>query len=108
MKAAPLILALASTAAHAQFLTGNELYERMQSTGPKLVNAQAYVMGVADSELGVEWCPPNSVTVRQVFDLTSRVLEALPERRHENASYFVSAAIRNAWPCKPKAKGSTL
>lgn len=108
MRAAALLLALAASSAQAQFLTGNELYERMQSTGPKLINAQAYVMGVADSELGVEWCPPSTVTVRQVFDLTSRVLEALPEKRHENASYFVSAAIRNAWPCKPKAKGTTL
>ena len=69
MKAAALILALAASSAQAQFVDGNELYERMITTGPKLLNAQGYIMGVADAALGTEWCPPPTVTMRQVFDM---------------------------------------
>lgn len=113
MRAAALILALAASSAQAQFIDGNELYERMQATGPKLLNAQGYVMGVADAELGTLWCPPPNVTVRQVFDITKQFLEAVPEKRHESASAFVMAAVRVTWPCKPKqdakpAKGAML
>lgn len=102
MRAAALILALAASSAHAQFMDGNDLYERMNSTGFKLVSAQAYVMGVADAELGTLWCPPPSVALRQVFDITKQFLEVVPEKRHESASAYVIAAVRTTWPCKPK------
>ena len=108
MRALAIIIMLAASSAHAQFMDGNDLYDRMNSTGVKLVSAQGYIMAVADSELGVEWCPPSNVTLRQVFDLTKRMLETLPDKRHENASYFVSASIRNAWPCPKQKKGTTL
>ena len=108
MKAAALILALAASSAQAQFVDGNELYERMITTGPKLLNAQGYIMGVADAALGTEWCPPPTVTMRQVFDMTKRTLEAVPEKRHEKAAAFVLAAVNMQWPCKVKSKGATL
>ena len=102
MKTAAIILALATTTAHAQFVDGNELLARMNGNPAQVNNAVGYVMGVADAELGTIWCPPANVTVRQVFDLTKGVLEAVPEKRHESGSAFVMAAVRMTFPCKPK------
>lgn len=102
MRAAALILALVTSSAHAQFVDGNELFARMNGNAAQVNNAVGYVMGVADAELGTLWCPPANVTVRQVFDMTKQFLEAVPEKRHENASAFVIAAVRTNFPCKPK------
>jgi hypothetical protein len=110
MKAAALILALAASSAQAQFLTGNELLERLNGSTVQQVNAVGYITGVADAELGTLWCPPPIISARQIVDLTKRTLDAVPEKRHENASSFVMAAVRMTWPCesKPKAKGAML
>ena len=110
MRALALILALAASSAQAQFLTGNELFDRLNGSTVQQVNAVGYITGVADAELGTMWCPPPSISVRQIVDLTKRLLEALPEKRHENASAFVLASVRMTWPCesKPKAKGAML
>lgn len=102
MRAAALILALMASSAQAQFLTGNDLFERMNGQPAQVNNAVGYIMGVADAEVGSLWCPPPSVTVRQVFDMTKQFLEAVPEKRHESASAFVMATVRVTWPCKPK------
>lgn len=110
MRAAALILALATTTAHAQFLTGNELLDRLNGSTVQQVNAVGYITGVADAEIGSIWCPPPNITARQVVDLTRRTLDVVPEKRHESASSFVMAAVRMTWPCesKPKAKGAML
>lgn len=113
MRAAALILALVATSSHAQFVDGNELLTRMTGNPSQVNAAVGYVMGVADAHLSNVWCPPPNVTVRQVFDLTKGVLEAVPEKRHENASAFVIAAVQMNFPCKPKqnakpAKGAML
>lgn len=110
MKAAALILALAASSAQAQFLSGNELLERLNGSTIQQVQGIGYIMGVADAEAGSIWCPPPTVTVRQIVDLTKRTLEMVPEKRHEGASAYVISSVRMAWPCesKPKAKGSML
>ena len=110
MKRAAILFALAASSAHAQFLSGNELLERLNGSTVQQVNAIGYIAGVADAELGSVWCPPPAITVRQVADLTKRTLDMVPEKRHESASAFVIAAVRMTWPCenKSKAKGPTL
>lgn len=110
MKRLALLLTLAASSAQAQFVTGNELLERLNGSTVQQVNAVGYITGIADAEVGTLWCPPPNVTVRQVVDLTKRTLDVLPEKRHESASAFVIAAVRMTWPCesKPKAKGAML
>ena len=113
MKAAVLLLTLAASSAQAQFIDGNELLTRMGGSPAQVNNSIGYIMGVADAHLNGAWCPPPNVTGRQVFDLTKGILEAVPEKRHENASAFVIAAVKMTFPCKPKqdvkpAKGAML
>lgn len=110
MKALALILTLAASSAQAQFMTGNELLERLNGSTVQQVHAMGYITGIADAEIGAVWCPPPNITVRQVVDLTRRTLDVVPEKRHESASFYVIAAVRMTWPCesKPKAKGAML
>lgn len=93
-------LFLISTSASAEFLNGNKLLSLMNGTDSEQVQALMYVAGAADSGFGITTCPPEAVTLRQVYDITKKLLEKVPEHRHKAADSFVTTAMNIVWPCK--------
>ena len=108
MKKLLITLALASTCAHAEFMDGNDLLNRLMDTAGTVNRAAGigYVAGVFDSGMGVMHCAPVTVTLKQVSDVVRIALEASPTDRHKAADALVFRALGVAWPCAKK--GSTL
>jgi hypothetical protein len=99
-----LVVALVvSSPVKADFLDGNTLYKYMteQSSYSNGV-AAGYVIGVHDSNAGVEHCAPSNVTVKQTVDVVRAHLAAFPSLRHHYAETIVTYALQKAWPCKDK------
>lgn len=97
---APLIIAL-SASAHAQFYSGNELFERLNDPERQFF-ALGFIAGVSDSNVGVWHCPPERVTLGQTRDVVHRELKANPDERHLSAAVLVGAYLQRTWPCKAK------
>lgn len=96
----------ATTTAHATFLTGNDLLNRMKDSSvvPQMV-AMGYVIGIADAMNEATHCLPNGVTMGQVRDVVKQFLEEKPETRHRPADLIVYVVLKNTWPCAEKKKG---
>ncbi|MCA3109872.1 MAG: hypothetical protein ING91_19285 [Rhodocyclaceae bacterium] len=101
MKIAPLMLIFALSApAQAEFMTGNQLYGDMLSRDPvRIATAQGYLMGVFDAYQHTAHCAPGTVNLRQVWDVSLRMLETAATLRHEAADQLVVAVLKVAWPC---------
>lgn len=110
MKAAIILAAaLAATSASAQFLTGNELLDRINSEIPhERGTAFGYIMGAYDAGRGIAHCAPAGVTLGQVLDMVRQSLHVAPSARHNSAEAFVTYALMNAWPCSKKRPGNNL
>ena len=96
--------------AHAQFYSGNEILQRMQSDSvvDKMVSL-GFVAGVSDAWDGIMFCPPESVTTGQARDIAQRFLVLNPGKRHKPAAELVMDALMEAWPCARKPnKGGKL
>jgi hypothetical protein len=102
---ATLLIAVALPA-HAEFMDGNTLLQRMNGEAPERVAAFGYIGGVADAMSGVGWCPTANVTLNQVIDLTRTILASVPEHRHQPADVYVRVALNRIAPCQKK--GSAL
>lgn len=101
IKRLALALAVASAPAHAEFYSGNDLYERIRSRDSiERLEAIMYIAGAADAHRGVISCPSPEVTLGQVLDLVRNYLERNPERRHHPGDWAVAAALRPVFPCK--------
>ncbi len=100
-----LFLLALSSAARAEFLTGNELLNHMTGNVTNQMMAMGYVMGIYDVGTGVKHCPSNGVTAGQVNDMVKVKLQQFPELRNNSADMFVTIALSNTWPCK---KGGSL
>jgi hypothetical protein len=99
---------VASTAASAQFYTGNQLLERMDSEDPQhKMLALGYVAGTVDMTRGTYHCAPWSVSLGQVRDLMQNSIRNDPVNRHLSAAILVAKALVTVWPCE-KTTGSTL
>lgn len=74
-----------------------------------------YVMGAAEAQLtsdmfhkGIDssfpgfFCPPNNVTGSQVAAIFVKYATDHPEAHHLQADWIVTAAMTNAFPCRPK------
>lgn len=103
-------LGLIATPAHAEWMSGNELYD-MCSTASVVDRASclAYVMGVLDGVRGLDQPPrtPVGATGGQVRDVVTKYLADHPESRTLPARKIVTSAVIDAWPAlqpKPKAK----
>lgn len=100
MKKLILIAALCASTAHAEFLTGNDLLQRLESdSAVERVAGLGYIMGVADAVLGVEQCAPGNVTAGQMRDMVRNHLTSNPSVRHITADVQVRYVLKNAWPC---------
>lgn len=93
--------------AHAEFRTGNKLYEDLNGeTYYSKGVAMGYVMGVADAGSGSNHCPPPTVTAGQLSDMVKNTLESTPAIRHMAADVIIYYVLNKAWPCAKK--GSSL
>ena len=101
MKHTLIVLALCATAAHAEFLDGNDLLKGINASElAERAVALGYIMGVSDSHRGVTHCNvPASVTAGQMRDIVKQHLESNPHTRHQTADVLVSRALTAIWPC---------
>lgn len=101
------LIAATPFVAHAEFMDGNELLKRMNSDN--LVDksiALGYVMGVADLNNGVYFCPPSELRAGQIFEMTKMFLEQTPASRKFTADQIISHILRSVFPCQQKSKDS--
>lgn len=109
MKAALLSMALLCGVAHAEFYTGNDLLQRLNSDIlAERSAAIGYIMGVADSGHGVSYCPPEAVTSGQMRDMVRNYLTNTPAVRHLSADSLVTHVIKSSWPCAARPPGRQL
>ena len=102
-----MLLALATySVAHAQFIDGNKLLNRMNSSshGEKM-HAVGYVVGVMDTMNGYSFCLPRTFTVGQGHDMVHNYLTNVPADRHLPADVIVSKVLAVVFPC---AKGGNV
>ena len=106
MKKLILIAALAATAAHAEFKTGNDLLADLNDSSYfRQGIALGYIMGAHDTGTGVTHCAPATVTAGQVQDMVKRHLDAVPSARHLSADSHVTYVLSKAWPCPKRGSG---
>jgi hypothetical protein len=99
-------LVFLSSAAHAEFLTGNDLLSKMNhSDVTEKAIAMGYVAGVYDAGRGVHHCPPANVTLGQIHEMVKNTIVAAPSLRHHSADQFVLITLETHWPC-PKKKNN--
>lgn len=109
MKIALIAAALIGVSAHAEFITGNQLLERMNSElGYDRGIANGYIMGVWDATHGIAHCPPAGITMGQIHDMVKQALVNAPSVRHNSADSFVVYAASKSWPCAQKKRGQDL
>ena len=109
MRAALLTLALLCGSAHAEFYTGNELLQRLNSESlAERSAALGYIMGVADTGLGVVHCTPPNATAGQMESMVRNYLTNVPAERHRSADNIVSRILKVTWPCPDRPSGRAL
>jgi hypothetical protein len=101
--AAALIGLTICASARAEFWSGNDLLQRLQST--EIVNQMAglgYVMGVFDAAQGAGHCAPNNtgISTGQVRDMARLWLEQNPVQRNMSADRLVVQMLSEIWPCR--------
>lgn len=99
-----IALLTVSTAASADFYSGNELLERMQDPARAAI-AMGYVAGVVDVGAGEYHCLPADATLGQIRDVVRQYLLSNPTSRHMSAAVLVTLPLMNTWPC-PQKKGN--
>ena len=102
-----LVAALLSGPALAQMLNGNKLLDifKKAEINENYVDwgtSRGYVAGVYDSNSGVTFCTPNSMTLGQIADLTKQYLENNPAVRHLPAESIIVYFMSKTWPCAKK------
>ena len=88
--------------AQAEFLNGNQLYQRITSTDVSdRFYALGYVIGAYDMGVHIFFCPKNEngITAGQVSDIVKNYISANPGLRQQNADRMVRDALKQVWPC---------
>ncbi len=94
--------------ANAEFFSGNKLLSLTTSSSEiDLALGFGYIAGVFDLGMGTTHCAPDTVTLKQVADMTLKLLRDVPEQREKSADQFVTAAISSVWPCKKSSAPAT-
>jgi hypothetical protein len=102
-----ILAALFCTSAHAEFMDGNKLLDKM--TDGSTINdmmALGYVVGVADTTRGILHCVNSNATAGQLQDMVKKELYAAPENRHHSADSIVVAVLRRQFPCAKRGTGT--
>ena len=108
MKKLLIALLLVPSLVRAEFLTGNDLYQKLTSTSVvDKMYALGYVVGVYDVNVHITICPraENVITAGQVQDITIQYLTLNPGQRHRNAEVLVRDALKQVWPCANRQQG---
>jgi hypothetical protein len=93
-----------SVSSHAEFISGNKLMSLIQSeVSSEKTFAYGYVAGVFDLGYGTTHCAPDNVTIKQITDMTLKLLQTVPEMRERSGDQFVNAVISKTWPCKKQS-----
>lgn len=92
------------------FIDGNKLYADMledekiehgfEGSLYKSGEYTGYIIGVADSTIGVDWCAPENIKVNQIRKVVAKFLEDNPDKHHFTASSLVIGALHESFPCK--------
>jgi len=105
MKKLLVSLLLVCSTAQAQYQNGNSLYADLTSrTVAEQMFALGYIIGVTDSFIRGEVCPPTDVTQGQLLDVVTSYLASRPQTRHQPADVLVVLALRQHWPCREAKK----
>ena len=99
-----LVILMFPVIAHAQFFSGNDLHERLNSEN--VVNRSiglGFVAGIVDAHIDVSICAPESVQLRQAVDIVKQWLTNNPDKRHLSAALLTYHALRQVWPCKKES-----
>lgn len=108
MKKLLIALLMIPALARAEFLTGNDLYQKLTSTSVvDKMYALGYVVGVYDVNVHITICPraENVITAGQVQDITIQYITLNPGQRHRNAEVLVRDALKQVWPCANRQSG---
>jgi len=98
-------LLLVCSIAQAQYQNGNNLYADLTgNTIAEQMFAMGYIIGVTDSFILKEVCPPRDVTQGQLLDVVTNFLANRPQIRHQPADLLVVLALRQHWPCREGKK----
>jgi len=106
MKKLLVALLMVPALANAQFRSGNQLLTELQST--EVIDRMyglGYVVGVTDTMLNINHCPPGGISAGQLSDMTKNYLTNNPHVRHFSADSLVLVMLKQAWPCPKKGKG---
>lgn len=99
MKALLIAAAMFATSAHADFIDGNELYQRMNGSHSKQMTIYGYLTGVFDSTYKIYHCSPENITAGQLFDMAKMTLENEPENRANSGAVIVVTMLAKRFPC---------
>jgi hypothetical protein len=98
-------LLLVCSSAQAQYQNGNNLYSDLTSkTTVEQMFALGYIIGVTDSFIRREVCPPTDVVQGQLMEVVTNYLASRPQIRHQPADLLVVLALRQHWPCREGKK----
>jgi hypothetical protein len=103
MKKLILSAALLAGSAHAEFMNGNDLLDKLTGTSTDQVLGLGYILGVFDASRGTYICPPGQITAGQTRDIVKGYLERNPQHRQNTGDLLTTIALATVWPCK---KGS--
>jgi hypothetical protein len=106
-----LLLTLAFVGpAHAEFVDGNKLLSRIDNSSSYYEQgaAMGYIMGVADTGLGILHCAPPNVTAGQLQDMVRNYLINVPAQRHQSADILINRVLKATWPCPDRPAGRPL
>jgi hypothetical protein len=111
MKKLIAIAALMCGAAHAEFLTGNDLHkwgEEAATNNLSFGMLYGYIAGAYDAGRGSVHCSPLDIRLQQVVDMVRNHIAANPALRHYSGDTIVGYVLKQAWPCAEKKKGTVL
>lgn len=100
-----ITLAVTTTAAQAEFISGNDLFNKINSDAfADRGFALGFITGVSDALEDVLICAPTGATTGQARDVVLQHLRINPQTRHQGAAFLVVEALGRAWPCRQKGK----
>lgn len=106
MKQLLLAALLIPSLASAEFITGNDLLNDLQSTeSVRRTFSMGYIAGVADANHSIAYCPPAGINLGQLRDMTEQYLVANPSVRNLSGDVLIGYMLNKRWPCKTQPSG---
>lgn len=95
-----IVLSGSITGAHADFLSGNDLYEECRVRGGQCApHVEAFTDMLTYYRGNKDICIPRKVSVGQLADIFVDFARKYPKERSRSATVLFSAAMKDAYPC---------